>query len=119
MARVPITVIGCRCERCEHEWVPRNLSSQPRVCPKCKSPYWDRPKRKPLAYEEFRDKVRRILQRAPGRSLTWTEIRTAARLPQLFPNNRWVRQLESDIALSREKDPHGIIRWRLPGRGEQ
>ncbi len=34
---------GCRC-RCGHEWLPRN-DEKPRVCPKCKSPNWDRPKR--------------------------------------------------------------------------
>ena len=33
-----------KCERCEHEWVPRNVEETPRVCPKCKSPYWDRPR---------------------------------------------------------------------------
>jgi predicted Zn-ribbon and HTH transcriptional regulator len=32
-----------RC-RCGHEWVPRNKAERPRVCPKCKSPNWDRPK---------------------------------------------------------------------------
>jgi predicted Zn-ribbon and HTH transcriptional regulator len=34
---------GCRC-RCGHEWLPRVSSEKPRVCPKCKSPNWDRPK---------------------------------------------------------------------------
>jgi len=34
---------GCRC-RCGHEWLPREGTEKPRVCPKCKSPYWDRPK---------------------------------------------------------------------------
>jgi len=38
-----------RCERCEHEWVPRNTEEKPRVCPKCKSPYWDRPRQNPGA----------------------------------------------------------------------
>lgn len=33
---------GCRC-RCGHEWLPRD-AEKPRVCPKCKSPNWDRPK---------------------------------------------------------------------------
>jgi predicted Zn-ribbon and HTH transcriptional regulator len=32
---------GCRC-RCGHEWLPRG-DEKPRVCPKCKSPNWDRP----------------------------------------------------------------------------
>lgn len=46
---------GCRC-RCGHEWLPhketRDNEEKPRVCPKCKSPNWDRPKvfnRKPKA----------------------------------------------------------------------
>ena len=34
-----------KCKRCGHEWTPRN-SNPPKVCPKCKSPYWDRERRK-------------------------------------------------------------------------
>jgi hypothetical protein len=34
---------GCRC-RCGHEWLPRG-AEKPRVCPKCKSPNWDREKK--------------------------------------------------------------------------
>jgi len=36
---------GCRC-RCGHEWLPRkgDRPERPAVCPKCKSPRWDRPK---------------------------------------------------------------------------
>ena len=34
---------GCRC-RCGHEWLPRDKEEKPRVCPKCKSANWDRPK---------------------------------------------------------------------------
>ena len=45
MAKVKLTVMGYRCERCEHEWVPRE-EQPPRVCPRCKSPYWDRPRQK-------------------------------------------------------------------------
>jgi len=43
MARV--TLNGFRCERCEHQWVPRSKDEEPRVCPKCKSPYWNTPRR--------------------------------------------------------------------------
>lgn len=42
MAR--ITLQGFLCERCGHKWVPREEET-PRVCPRCKSPYWDRPRR--------------------------------------------------------------------------
>tara|TARA_Y100000310_G_C20607180_1_gene776139 strand:- start:178 stop:333 length:156 start_codon:yes stop_codon:yes gene_type:complete len=41
-----IKLEGYKCERCSHEWVPRNKSKEePRVCPKCKSPYWNRPRK--------------------------------------------------------------------------
>jgi predicted Zn-ribbon and HTH transcriptional regulator len=38
-----VLLMGCRC-RCGHEWFPRE-PEKPRVCPKCKSPNWDRPKK--------------------------------------------------------------------------
>lgn len=45
MAKVQLTVWGYRCERCAHEWVPRDWKQEPRVCPKCKNPYWNRPRK--------------------------------------------------------------------------
>lgn len=44
-----VEFLGCRC-RCGHEWLPHGNNapggfSRPRVCPKCKSPNWDRPKK--------------------------------------------------------------------------
>lgn len=44
MPKVKITLEGYGCERCKHEWVPRT-EKEPTVCPKCKSPYWNVPKR--------------------------------------------------------------------------
>jgi len=42
-----IKIKGYKCERCEHEWPPRKKEAQtPIVCPKCKSPYWNKPKEK-------------------------------------------------------------------------
>ena len=42
----PITLMGYRCRRCDHKWVPRvNAKAPPRVCPKCTSPYWFRERR--------------------------------------------------------------------------
>ena len=32
------------CLRCGHVWIPRKPVT-PRICPKCKSPYWDVPRR--------------------------------------------------------------------------
>ena len=114
MARVPITVMGYRCERCSHEWIPRDVEQEPAVCPKCKSPYWNRPRKSGesmLTYEAFRDAVRGTLK--SNGPLTWTEIRTIAKLPQKFPNNKWVHQMEKDIGLKRSKDEHGILKWNI------
>ena len=41
-----IILRGYLCERCKHKWPPRNSSNQkPFVCPKCKTPYWNIPKK--------------------------------------------------------------------------
>lgn len=69
-----------------------------------------------MTYENFRDKIKAVLKSADG-GLTWTDVRGKAGLPQLFPNNQWVRRLEKDISLSRERDAHGMIRWRIGGKG--
>jgi len=47
MGKVEIIIEGYKCERCSHEWVPRKKSEEdkPIVCPKCKSPYWDKIKK--------------------------------------------------------------------------
>ena len=113
MPRVPITVMGYRCERCGHEWIPKDAGREPIACPGCKSPYWNRPRRATsmLTYEDFRDRIKQTLKK--GEALTWTEIRTIAKLPEKFPNNKWVRHMEDEIGLKRSKDKHGIIKWTL------
>ncbi len=45
MARIKVT--GFKCERCGHNWVPRDSTEgDPLICPKCKSAGWNRPRRK-------------------------------------------------------------------------
>lgn len=39
-----VLIPGNRCYRCSYEWRPNDSAKMPRVCPNCKSPYWDRPK---------------------------------------------------------------------------
>jgi hypothetical protein len=107
--------MGFRCDRCGHEWIPKKFDKEPQACPKCKSPYWNQPRQK-TNYADFKEAIGRILRQS-GKSLTWTEIRTIGELPQLFPNNRWVKQLETDIGLRRSRDNHGIIRWHLETGG--
>jgi len=41
-----ITLLGYECTRCGHRWRPR-LEARPLICPRCKSAYWDRPRRAP------------------------------------------------------------------------
>lgn len=111
MGRVPVTILGFRCERCEHEWIEPGSSAEPDECPACHSTSWNTTKGPLLTYEVFSNKIASTLKgQAP---LTWTEIRTIARLPQKFPNNEWVHRLEQDIGLERSRDTHGIITWRI------
>ena len=43
------TVNAFKCLRCNHEWIPRvelkqletKVKKKPRICPNCKSAYWD------------------------------------------------------------------------------
>ena len=105
--------MGFRCERCSHEWIPRGgLEDEPKVCPSCKSPYWNKPRKSATTYESFSKAIAKAL-RAAGKPITWTEVRTAAGLSQAFPNNKWVRKMETDIGLKRQRDEHGIIHWQL------
>jgi len=60
-------------------------------------------------YEEFKESIRRILERHPS-GLTWTQIRDKLNFPQKYPNNQWVRRLESDIGLKRIKI-NGDLFW--------
>lgn len=45
MVIVNVTKKGFRCERCRHKWIPNNIKVEPTVCPKCKSPYWNKPRK--------------------------------------------------------------------------
>jgi DNA-directed RNA polymerase subunit RPC12/RpoP len=112
VGRIPITVMGYKCERCMHEWIPLDFQTEPEFCPKCESRAWDKAKGPMLTYENFSNKIAQTLKSSSG-PLTWTEIRTLAGLPQKFPNNEWVRRMERDIGLKRTKDGHGIINWEL------
>lgn len=42
-----IKLEGFKCERCGHTWIPREATKDdPKVCPSCKSPYWNTPRKK-------------------------------------------------------------------------
>jgi len=63
-----------------------------------------------MTYDEFKDKIFNLLSYRDG--LTWTEIKNELKLPQIVPNNKWVRQMEKDINLLRLRDPKGIV-WKV------
>lgn len=42
MSNVNIEDIKLTCLRCGHRWIPRQ--NDVRICPKCKTPYWDKPR---------------------------------------------------------------------------
>lgn len=48
MAKVKKIVWYWKCERCQHEWPPKG-ESEPTWCPKCKSPYWNKPRQNKVA----------------------------------------------------------------------
>jgi hypothetical protein len=68
---------GYICERCEHTWISREGERksgrdgrEPIVCPKCKSPYWNIPRRRKLSV------VREVTEISKKRKLS--QIRVAA-----------------------------------------
>jgi rubredoxin len=59
MAEIVMKVPAYRCERCQYEWIsrgprlenrPKGATEEdlkPRICPRCKSPYWATPRKPP------------------------------------------------------------------------
>ncbi|MDP3918565.1 MAG: hypothetical protein Q8Q35_01500 [Nanoarchaeota archaeon] len=47
--KIKIKINAFKCLRCGHKWIPRvelsqlegELKEKPRICPSCKSAYWD------------------------------------------------------------------------------
>lgn len=62
-------------------------------------------------YELFKRKIEAVLKAEPN-GLTWAEIKRRLNLPQKVPNNRWVKSMEKDIGLIRERTKGKLI-WRL------
>lgn len=67
---------------------------------------------RPGTYERFKQSIERILREAK-QPLTWSEIKETAGFEQRVPNNKWVKWMEEDIGLVREKTKDGKILWRL------
>lgn len=41
---VGVVISQLHCLRCDHDWYPRK-AELPKTCPKCRSPYWNQPRR--------------------------------------------------------------------------
>lgn len=70
---------------------------------------------KEMPYEAFRSKVVELL-RNNKTGLTWAEIQDKLNLPQVVPNNKWVKRLEKDAGLRRRKYG-GEMYWYLSEKG--
>ncbi len=66
MAISKIEVNLYTCERCRHEWVAKDPTAAelPKICPSCKSAYWNTPKRETKAEIEAKAKKARAKKRA-------------------------------------------------------
>ena len=58
-----VDLVGFKCTRCSHIWVPRDINAPPTVCPKCKSPYWDKPRQMENAVNAAAKRKRRAQSR--------------------------------------------------------
>lgn len=67
---------------------------------------------RPAEYQKFKAAIKRVLKKA-SKPLTWAEIKEKVGFGQKVPNNRWVKWLEEDIGLVREKTKEGKTVWRL------
>jgi len=65
-----------------------------------------------MRYTEFRDKIRKALQRNPE-GMTWKELKSGLNLPYERPCPDWVGKLENEIALTRQKGTGNALVWML------
>ena len=45
-----------KCLRCDYEWNPRKKGKTPKVCPRCKSYEWNKPRVRPARNKKGGDK---------------------------------------------------------------
>ena len=62
-------------------------------------------------YEDFRDEVKKILESKPE-GFSWIQIKKELQLSQRAPYHKWVKKMEKDIGLVREKKGSQTI-WRI------
>ncbi len=66
-----------------------------------------------MRYAEFRNCIRNELQQVRAGGLTWAELKSRLDLPYPRPCPSWVKRMEADIGLRRERGPGRALVWRL------
>jgi hypothetical protein len=65
-----------------------------------------------MRYAEFRDKICEELRRVPA-GLTWLDVKAQLSLPYNIPCPEWVRQMEREVGLSRERGSGRALIWKF------
>lgn len=65
-----------------------------------------------MRYVEFRDVIEQELRRNP-QGLTWMELKESLNLPYDRPCATWLKQMEAEIGLCRERGGGRAFVWRL------
>ncbi len=65
-----------------------------------------------MSFDDFKKAVESELKRRPA-GATWSELRTARRLPYDRPCPEWTRRLEQEIGLVRRKGGSRSLVWSL------
>ncbi|MBS0208931.1 MAG: hypothetical protein JSS27_08265 [Planctomycetes bacterium] len=65
-----------------------------------------------MRYVEFRDAIQQALRRSPA-GLTWGKLKSQLNLPYSTPCPAWVKRLEKEIGLSRERGAERALTWKV------
>jgi hypothetical protein len=68
-----------------------------------------------MRYVEFRNAIESELRRVPA-GLTWKDLKKRLRLPYEMPCAQWVKQMEQEIGLSRERVSERAFTWLVSPR---
>jgi len=65
-----------------------------------------------MRYTEFRDAIHNELRRVPS-GLTWAALKKRLELPYSIPCPEWVKQMEQEVGLLRERGSGRAFTWKL------
>ena len=65
-----------------------------------------------MRYVDFRDRIKNDLRRNP-QGFTWRQLKERLDLPYQSPCQEWVKRLEKEIGLKREKGSGRAFIWKV------